>query len=330
MNLFRVSAAFVLAAGIALTSATVQAGENISPERLVYLSREYKLFDRPDLLNFDPFHPTGTFEGSTESFQFTSMGVDYTTSVASYSDYGFDCFSDPDPDKMLDENFLCVRAGHRRPNFLVYAASYAAFIVYEYLSYNSYGPAGYYFLNGIPQGPYTAFIEGLFGSEVYVAGYFHVMTADGGELFAEYQAEIPDKLIRKDTKIKFRQSAFLDFGAFVVDESEGFDAGFYSWFEGCEIKTKVKGEPAAVQGPMWPPNKQGVLEKVKSKLDCDKDAVDVMEMKLQADAGDNASAATSIFRAALAKLGSDKKLKLKVKDNDGTEIVDDDDIVMAR
>ena len=51
MNLFRVSAAFVLAAGIALTSATVQAGENISPERLVGVSREFKLFDRPDLLN---------------------------------------------------------------------------------------------------------------------------------------------------------------------------------------------------------------------------------------------------------------------------------------
>lgn len=288
---------------------------------------EYKLFDRPDLLNFDPFHATSTF-GGTESFTFTSMGVDYTTSLAIYSDYGYDCFSDPDPDKMLDENILCVRAGHRRIDAQrVYAVEYALNYVF------SYNPYWYSYLQYYGQGFGTAFFEGLFGSEVYLQGYFHVMTADGGEVSAEYWADIPDKLVRKDNKIKFKQQAFVDFGADVWDTEGGFLGGFGSWFETCGINAAVKGVAAPVVGPMLPPNKQGTLDKVKAKLDCDQDAVDAMVSKLEDDAGEvNAAAATSIFRAALAKLGKDTRLKLRVKDKDGTEVFfpfDDDDMLPA-
>lgn len=331
MKLFRVSFVVALASGILLAGGLAQAGGDAPAQRLWEAALDAKLFDRPDLLNFDPFVPTGSIPDSTDAFQFESMGVQYTTSVAYYTGWGFDCFSDPRPEEMLVENFMCVRAGHRRPNYLSYAADYGAFAAY----FGGYGGFLSYAAYLLGEGLYTQFLDGLFGSEVYVSGYFNVMTANGADVFAFYFADIPDKLVRKDDTLKFVQKAFVDFAAFVedFDEVNPVFAGFEGWFEFCELSAKAKGIPAAGVGNMWPPNKQGVLEKGKAKLKCDEEAIDAMIVKLQDDAGEeDAAAAASIFRAALAKLGSDKKLKLKFKDKDGTQLItfdDDDDLVLA-
>lgn len=321
------SALALAAAALFAFSPTALAGNGPPPtfgEGALNLIQRDKLFDRPDLLNFDPFRATDTWEGATESLTFSSMGQGYSTTVAYYTDYGLDCFNDPDPepDAFLPDNFLCVRAGHRRPNAHVYDLYYAFSGIYSYAEYSRLS-----YLRYVGQGVTSALIDGLFGSEVYISGYFRVETKEGGEVFAEYLADIPDRLTRKIGKIVLRQHAFIDFGA-LIESPEGEPlSAFASWFETCQFKANVNGVAAASVGPMSPPNKQGLLQVVRSRLECDRDAVQAMVGKVadgafEASDGDIAAA---IFLQALTQLGDSERIDLKVRGKDGTGIIDRDD-----
>lgn len=105
MRFIHFSTALVIACGLLLWNPPARAGE------------EWGNDDRPDLLNFDPFDATGAPAGAPTSNgpytnTFTTMGMEYTsTFFFSYTTEGIDCFSDPDPELMLNANLLCFYAG---------------------------------------------------------------------------------------------------------------------------------------------------------------------------------------------------------------------------
>jgi hypothetical protein len=279
------------------------------------------VLDRPDLLNFDPFSRTG---GNTYNytFAFTAMGEDYTTTFPSYSYYGpsyfeLRCFDDPDDKKMLVDNVLCFRAGARRVS-----ATDVSYLLYDNYTDTSFG---------FPVFDYDALyaqLEGGFGQKVYIEGFARVMTDDGSEVELEYSAGIPDRLKRNRKKIKFTQSAWVDVEG-IIWESEGesldFVSSFEGWFEGCEFTGSAKGtafEDGKSSNGMEPVAKPGTLEKGKGKLKCDKDATALITSKIS-DRAEGNTAAVEIWTSVLDKLGSTKKLKLKVNKK-GLEVVETD------
>jgi len=312
-------------AALMFSSGIARAGGPFSNFLYPFISKN--VMDRPDLLNFDPFKRSGG-NTNTYSFAFTSMGETYTTTFPSYSYYGpsyveRNCFNDPDDKKMLVYNELCVRAGARR----------VSFTDASYILYNNYdGTTGFGFPDFNTAAIYFE-IDGAFGRKVYAQGYALAVTDDGSEVGIEYSAEIPDKIKVSRKKIKLNQSAWVDVGGWIYyDTGEFLDflGGFNGWFQGCSVAVNAKGE-AFEDGKsdvgMQPVNKPGTLSKGKGKLDCDKDAVDMINAKIEADAGEDASTALGIWEAVLDKLGSKSKLKIRVNKK-GTENINEEPMVL--
>jgi hypothetical protein len=266
-------------------------------------------FDRPDLLNFVPFHPDGS-SGFTTNYYFIASSNSYMTEFKSYSYYVDECFNDPDDKKMLVDNVLCVRAGHDK-------------VTLPDLYYISYYDYPYYSYNNIANRAYANY-----DSEIYFSGYFRAMTDNGGEVGGRFYADIPDKLRRTKKKIKFTQSAWVAVSAYAnaYDGESQIGGSGFDWgaFQGCELTGSAKGN-AFMDGKSnvfpVPMVKDGELTKGKSKLSCDKDATSLMTSKIADNAEGDSSAVQAVWETALKKLGSKNKLQLKLNKK-GTENID--------